>query len=154
MFVADMDSLRQAAAIEATRRGVDWIDQKLWTSAGDPAEIVPAFRNGLAHADLPAIVDGRVARLELGGLQVRSLAGHVLPILQDGTLWHVVSGDAQLLPSKDATPGQVLRYRFADASSAPIVLRAVFDAGSMPTSCTVCWSLIRVTDPGTTWMSS
>jgi ABC-type glycerol-3-phosphate transport system permease component len=126
MFDADIQPLRQAAAIEAARLGVQWIDQNSWTT-GDTEGIRGQFQNGLARSDLPSVLNGRLARLEFGDLQVRSLTGHVKPIAQDGHLWKVLSGDAELVPI-DSTGVQALRYRFANSSAAPVVLQSVFDA--------------------------
>jgi multiple sugar transport system permease protein len=126
LFDADIGPLRQAAATEATRLGAQWIDQNSW-NADDNAAIDRQFQNGLAHSDLPSVLSGRLARLEFGGLQVRSLTGHVRPIEQDGHLWKVLSGDAELIPINSAGV-QALRYRFADSSAPPIVLQSTFDA--------------------------
>jgi multiple sugar transport system permease protein len=125
MFDADADPLREAAATETTRLGTEWIDEKSWATEGNDAEIDRQFQTGLAHTDLPSVLNGRLARLEFGGLQVRSLTGHVMPIKQDGNLWKVLSGNAELLSVGGA---QALRYHFADSSAAPVVLQATFDA--------------------------
>ena len=125
---ADIRPLRDAAATEALRRGIQWIDQNAWAANGNDAEIERQFQDGMAHGDLPTVLNGRLARLEFGGLQVRSLSGHVKPIAQEGQLWKVLSGDAELLPI-GSTGTQALRYRFADSSAAPIVLQATFDPG-------------------------
>jgi ABC-type glycerol-3-phosphate transport system permease component len=127
VFDADLEPLREAAATEATRRGIEWIDQKSWTADDHEAEIHRQFQNGLDHGDLTTLLGGRLARLEFGGLQVRSLTGHVKPIAQDGRLWKVLSGDAELV-SIESAGVQALRYRFANSSAAPIVLQAAFDA--------------------------
>src|SRR5579864_4750379 len=123
---SDLQSLQQAAATEATRAGIDWIPQDTWSTDNNDAEIIRQFQNGLAHTDLPSLLNSHLARLEFGDLQVRSLTGHVMPIEQGGYLWKVLSGDAELIP---IASGQALRYRFANSSSAPIVLQSTFDAG-------------------------
>jgi multiple sugar transport system permease protein len=127
MFDADIQPLRQSAATEAARIATAWIDPNLWTAGDSETEIIRQFQNGLAHSNLPSILNGRLARLEFGGLQVRSLTGHVMPIEQTGHLWKVLSGDAELIPI-DSSGIQSLRYRFANPSAAPIVLQSVFDA--------------------------
>jgi len=128
---SDIASLQQAAAVEATRQAVQWIDQEAWAHDGNDAEIHRAFLDGLSHIDLNAIMLGRLARLEFGPLEVRSLTGHVKPIEQNGNLWKVISGDAELIPVPSAGV-QALHYRFTDSSAAPIVLQATFDADISP----------------------
>jgi len=127
VFDADIQPLRQAAAIEAARLGVEWIDPNSWAADNNDAEIRREFQNGLTHIDLPSLLNGRLSRLEFGSLQVRSLTGHVKPIDQNGHLWKVISGDAELIPV-DASGVQSLRYHFADSSAAPVVLQSAFDA--------------------------
>jgi ABC-type glycerol-3-phosphate transport system permease component len=128
VFDSDVAALRQSAAIEAARQAVQWVDPALWNSDGNETEIRRQYQNGLAHTDLASILENRLARLELGPLQVRSISGHVKPIEQTGNLWKVVSGNADLISIPSAGV-QALRYHFADASAAPVVLQASFDGG-------------------------
>ena len=127
VFDTDDHALRQAAAIEVARVALQWVDPNSWSDNGNDPEIRQQFQNGLAQSDLSSLLNGRLARLEFGGLQVRSLTGHVLPIGQDGRLWRVISGDAEMIPV-DSVGVQALRYRFTDSSAAPIVLQSTFDA--------------------------
>ena len=127
IFGEDVEPLRQAAATDATRLAAQWIDQNAWAQSDNDAEIRRQFQTGLAHSDLISLQNGRLARLEFGPLEVRSLTGHVKPIEQDGHLWKVISGDAELVPV-DGAGAQALRYRFGNSSAAPIVLQTTFDA--------------------------
>jgi multiple sugar transport system permease protein len=128
----DEASLRDAGVNEAVRHGVAQLNSNLWSSQNGDAEIINAFRSTLTPANLATLLDDRLARLELTGIQVRSLTGHVV---QAGELgkpdnWRVVSGDADLV----ALGGSrlMVRYRFKDASAAPVVLQCDFDAGVTP----------------------
>jgi multiple sugar transport system permease protein len=125
---ADVSTLRDAATSEAVRRGLDWVDQNLWGSDQNDAQIRSGFQNGLIHIDMASILNDRLARLEFSGLQIRSVTGHVLAIPQSGALWKVLSGDAQLIPISSSGV-QVLQYHFTDSSALPVVLQATFDAG-------------------------
>ena len=121
-YDADGDALRRAAATELVRNGIARLDESLWADdASDPA-VLAQFARNLNAADASAALADRLGRIELGGIQVRGLDGHVNSVAQS---WHVVSGDAQLVWGAGV---QVLRYKFADSSAQPIVLRATFDA--------------------------
>ena len=85
------------------------------------------YRNGLTAKMVEDALLDRLARLELRGLQIRTLDAHIYPITlgpEIATKWTIVSGNAQLIPSKDSS---VLRYRFDSPDATPIVLSCDFD---------------------------
>jgi ABC-type glycerol-3-phosphate transport system permease component len=90
----------------------------------------------------------RLARLELRGLQVRSLDAHIYPITlgpEIATKWTIESGDATLLASKDSS---VLRYHFASPDAQPITLRCDFP---FPTTPDNLHKLIFALKPDDSW---
>ena len=119
----DPAALRAAAA----RRLVTRVAQKIApaTFAGDGA--VAAFDAAVTAIDLSAARDASLGRLELNGLQIRTLDAHVYNVLGypapgGNSAWTVLSGSA----SVESTPtGDVLHYDFTK-DAAPVRLRCTF----------------------------
>ncbi len=126
------EKLYRAAETEAITRGLSRLDARLWTRADGDGTVVAAFRDGVTNAELSALLADRLSRLELSGVQIRSLTGHVVQVGEPGQAgeWKVLAGDADLVPI--GGNGLMLRYRFANPSSAPVVVRYDFDATVTP----------------------
>jgi multiple sugar transport system permease protein len=122
----DGAALRHAGAIEAVRRGIARLNNDLWIDPHPDAQILRHFHESLADSDLSSSLQASLGYLELGGIEIRSLSGHVNAVGQEAPLWTVVSGNAQLIASGSGT--QVLRYHFQSPSDPPVILRAQFDA--------------------------
>lgn len=128
---SDADALRSASAIEAIRLATGRLSETAWANPIVAAQsLLSELPSLLVGTEVNSLMQDRLGRFELGGIQVRSLAGHVVPINNSGTMWSIVSGDGELVTSAPGT--QILRYRFANPSASPIVIRATFDARAKP----------------------
>lgn len=121
------DALRKAAAIEIVRQQIGRMDESLWESNASDETLRTAFAEGLNAQSEQAALQDRLGRLDLGGILVRTLTGHVAPVAVKGALWTVVSGNAKLI--RTASGEQIVQYRFENSSAEPVVLRADFDTG-------------------------
>ena len=126
------DLLRDAATVEAVRRGIGRLDDRRWADSGGDAQMLADFKSTLTPDELQILLGDRLARFELTGIQIRSLSGHVNQITRPGQPdgWKVVSGNADLVPSGGSA--LMVRYRFDSASAEPVVLRYDFAAGVAP----------------------
>jgi ABC-type glycerol-3-phosphate transport system permease component len=115
------------------------IGAEVWKSK-DTTRLASVFAPMLTGDAVAKAVDDRLARLELRNLQVRTIDGHVIQLLDGdaiGKSWKVLSGPGELISTvragitqpEDAT---ILRYHFDSASSAPIVLQYDFNLPCAP----------------------
>jgi ABC-type glycerol-3-phosphate transport system permease component len=121
----DADRYHAAATDFVINRVVPRLNLDLW--AGEEAKIVAAYQAALLPDFVAAALDDRLARLELRGLQARSLDAHIYSITPGGktaSTWTIESDNAHFIPTSDAA---VLQYQFTSSSAAPIVLRCEFD---------------------------
>jgi ABC-type glycerol-3-phosphate transport system permease component len=128
----DPGAYRAAASELLLARLVSRLNLDLWT--GDSHAIEEAYQAGLSRGVIDDALNDRLARLELRGLQVRTLDGHVHAITAGSGFasgWTIESGDAAFIPSTDST---ILRYHFDGSSDAPIVLSCKFDCPGTPQS--------------------
>ena len=140
------DAYRTAATNYLLNRLIPRLGADAWT--GPAEKLLEQYRNGLTANMIEDALLDRLARLELRGLQVRSLDAHIYPITLGpdiATKWKIVSGDAQLIPTKDSS---VLRYHFDSPSATPIVLRCDFD---FPTDEKNFHKLIFALKPDDSW---
>jgi ABC-type glycerol-3-phosphate transport system permease component len=142
----DADAYRTAATNFLLHRLIPRLGVDAWT--GPPNKLLEQFRGGLTPNMIEDALLDRLARLELRGLQVRSLDAHIYPITLGpdiATKWKIESGDAHLLPTKDSS---VLRYHFDSPNATPIVLRCDFD---FPTDPRNLHKLIFALKPDDSW---
>lgn len=125
---SERDALREAAARAAVAWALDRIDQRLWETANTGAiytAIVPSVTNQV----VASFMIEQLGRLELGGMQLRSLDGRTVPIAASPTLWRVLSGPGTL----EAAGGmQTLAYHFDSTASEPVMLQATIDPNIGP----------------------
>ncbi|MBA2482566.1 MAG: ABC transporter permease subunit [Planctomycetes bacterium] len=91
-----------------------------WTSPRE--EALADYRALLTPEAVAAALDDRLARLELRGLQLRTLDGHIISCAQHddfATKARIESGEATLRAVGDATR---LDYRFSTTDARPVVL--------------------------------
>jgi multiple sugar transport system permease protein len=118
------------------------------TEGGAGGELISAYKIALTHDMIAAALDDRLARLELRGLQARSLDGHIYSIAPGNTVsttWRIEQGDASFIPAKDSA---VLKYQFKSPTDTPIVLRCDFDYPADPTQ---LHKLILALKPDDSW---
>jgi ABC-type glycerol-3-phosphate transport system permease component len=121
----DRNQYHAAATDFIVGRIVSRMNLDLW--AGPEPTLIAAFKAALLPDLVTAALDDRLSRLELRGLQARSLGAHIHSITPGDKIaktWSIESGDAQFISAKDAA---VLKYRFGSPSDRPIVLRCEFD---------------------------
>ncbi len=89
-------------------------------------ELYTAYRKQVTPQAISEVMEDRLARLELLGLQIRSLDAHIYPMCEKtqfvGT-WKIVSGNARLIAAGDGT---ILSYHFPTAGAQPVKLRYDF----------------------------
>src|SRR5438552_2554523 len=115
----DESAYRAAAVNHLVSRVAARMNIDAWS--GDSAKIIDTFKSLLNADAIAGAFDDRLARLELRGLQARTLDSHIYVITpgeQIATSWKIDSGDARFVPLKEAT---LLRYRFGSSSDQPIV---------------------------------
>ena len=105
---------RESAAVSLVDALSAKLNKAVWD---DPAAAASAFAALLTPADASAALDAALSRLELRGVQVRTLDARTSEV---GGEWNIVAGDARLL--SDAT----LAYRFESPDAAPVVLERRF----------------------------
>lgn len=96
----------------------------LWAKGGKP--LFDAYRRLMTPTAISEVLDDRLARLELMGLQIRSLNAHIYPMCDKNQFigrWKIVSGNARFLAARDGT---ILSYHFDSSSSPPVRLRYNF----------------------------
>jgi ABC-type glycerol-3-phosphate transport system permease component len=102
------------------------LSTKTWD--GDDSSILAAYRALLTPDAVADAMANRLARLELRGLQLRSLDAHSYRICGPTEFakdWKVVSGPAEIKSASDGAT--YLNYHFASSSDPPIVLRYEFE---------------------------
>jgi len=121
----DAESYRRHAADWIVRRVVSRLNADVWEN--DTAKVLAAFENALTPDTITEAFDSTLARVEIRGLQARSLDAHIYNLMPGANVaaeWHVSSGSASLVPTKD---GAVLQYRFDSANDKPIMLWTGFN---------------------------
>ena len=142
----DVDEYRTAVTHFLLQRLTARIGGETWSGPRDA--LVAAYRQGLTPAMIENALLARLARLELRGLQVRTLDARIHLITAGADIartWTIESGDAAMLPGKDST---VLRYRFDSPDAAPITLRCDFP---FPTDPQDLHKLIFAFKPDDSW---
>jgi ABC-type glycerol-3-phosphate transport system permease component len=142
----DAGAYRTAATNFLLSRLIPRLGADAWTGPAD--KLLDQFRHGLTPAMIDDALIDRLARLELRGLQVRSLDAHIFPITLGPDIaskWTIESGDAHLIPTKDSS---VLRYHFDSPNAPPITLRCDFD---FPTDEKNFHKLIFALKPDDSW---
>jgi multiple sugar transport system permease protein len=142
----DANEYRAAATNFLLSRLIPRLGADAWT--GPPDKLIEQFQHGLTPGMIEDAMLDRLARLELRGLQVRSLDAHIYPITLGPDIaskWTIVSGDAHLIPTKDSS---ILRYHFDSPSATPITLRCDFD---FPTDPKNLHKLIFALKPDDSW---
>lgn len=127
----DINHYRASVTDILLTRLIPRINPDLWRD-GDVAKIVDAYKAGLTPDVITAAFDNRLARLELRGLQARSLDSHIYNLTPGdaiATTWTIESGDARFIPAKSAA---ILGYHFNSGGDAPITLRCEFDYPADP----------------------
>ena len=96
-----------------------------------PARLVDAYRRLMTDEVVKDALDDRLCRLELRGLQIRTLDAHIYPLgdARSFLLWQIESGDARLLSGKEGT---ILSYQFPSAAAKEIVLCHDFEFPADP----------------------
>jgi multiple sugar transport system permease protein len=126
----DAEAYRASATEFIVARIVPRLNLDLWT--GEPAKIIEAYQAALQPDLITSALDDRLARLEIRGLQARSMDSHIYNLSPGGEVastWKIESGNAKFVPAKDSA---ILRYQFESSSSKPIVLRCDFDYPADP----------------------
>jgi ABC-type glycerol-3-phosphate transport system permease component len=138
---------RAAATNFLLHRLIPRLGPDAWTGPRDA--LFAQYRQGLTETLVADALLDRLARLELRGLQVRSLDAHIYPVSLGPDIaakWAIESGDAALIPT--AKDSSVLRYRFDTPGAAPIVLRCDFP---FPTAPANFHKLILALKPDDSW---
>ena len=117
------DEHRDAAARVLVANLVGKLNKELWQSE---AGLIPAFKALLTPEAAQGALDEALARLDIYGLQLRTLDTRIFTLCTGGAIadaWRIESGGGTLVKTADATR---LQYRFASSSAAPLVLRYDF----------------------------
>jgi ABC-type glycerol-3-phosphate transport system permease component len=124
----DAETFRTTATDFVVDRLVHRLNLDLWAGgAGDASKIIDAFKAALTADMVREALDDRLARLELRGLQARTMDSHIYnltPSKDIASTWQIAGGDARFIPGVD---GAVLRYHFNSGSDQPVVLKCAFD---------------------------
>ncbi|HEX8523406.1 MAG TPA: ABC transporter permease subunit [Tepidisphaeraceae bacterium] len=121
----DANAYREAAADLLVARIAPRLNLDLWSQ--EKIKISSAFEQALTPEFVADALDDRLARLELRGLQARTLDSHVYTLTapdQVMTDWKITSGNAKFVPTGE---GAILCYQFRSSSDAPITLKCAFD---------------------------
>lgn len=118
----DRDEHIDSASISVMNRLTGRIDDDAWT-AGE-ATVLDRYRGMLSGDVIDEALGDRLARFELRGLLLRTLDSRVFNLAESGPQWVVESGPGEL--TRDSSGGLFVRYDFANAQSAPVVLRKDF----------------------------
>lgn len=120
----NVDSLIRASSAVLMNRAVARVPTEAWKR--DEPSLLSAYDSVLSPELAGDAIDSRLSRLEITGLQLRTLDNHVY-VISDGAdaakLMKVESGDAGIVRDGNKT---YLRYRFESGSAKPIVVSMNF----------------------------
>jgi ABC-type glycerol-3-phosphate transport system permease component len=120
----DVDALVRASSAVLMNRAVARVPTEAWKR--DERELLHVYQSVLSPALSADAIDSRLSRLEITGLQLRTLDNHVFVISRNEDVtetMRVESGDASIIRDGEKT---YLRYRFESGSSKPIILSMNF----------------------------
>ena len=123
----DQIAYRDAAIAMLVKKLSPKIKHTLWEGGGQ--QLTDAYRQLLTPEVLSDALDDRLARLELRGLQIRTLDAHIFPLCnarQFASNWKVIAGDARIIPGSG---GGIVTYKLQNK---PILFRYDFDFPADP----------------------
>src|SRR5262245_34972398 len=114
----DRMALIESASAVLVNRLAARINTQAWNDPGN------SFGELIHDEAIASAIDDRLARLELRGVQLQTLDGHIEQLCDARSaadFWQVESGSAKLM--RDRNGGTYLQYRFDRPSDRPIVLK-------------------------------
>jgi multiple sugar transport system permease protein len=124
----DENVYRESAVATLVNKLAPKINHTFWEGGGQ--QLTDAYRQLLTPEVLSDALDDRLARLELRGLQIRTLDAHIFPLCnakEFASKWKVVSGDAHII---EGSGGGIVTYNVSDKK--PILFRYDFDFPAEP----------------------
>jgi multiple sugar transport system permease protein len=121
----DPQAWAAAATSALLNRMMSQLPKQAWDEGAET--VAEKYRALVTPEAVAEALAGQLSRVEISALTLRTLDGHLFKVgaSADGKPgWRVASGNAALVPAKDALR---LDYHFASGWDAPVVLEADFD---------------------------